>query len=190
VAADLAPAAILQGPPPLADNDSLPRASAVARVELLLSKAVSASHLATELDTLELSIGSPAVRELVAALFHARSRSHSWRYTRPLSLLEHRNAKEHQVARLVRHSQNALELLGLAAMSDLTLAEVDETLVNLLYAQNHGFRWKVTYPLRRILGSRHLERSRWMLRRLHRRLAYERRGLKRAPRPNLLHRAH
>jgi hypothetical protein len=143
----------------------LPVSSAVAQVEALVARAVSASHLAAELDTVALSIGQPAVRELVASLLHARSRSHSWRYTRLLGRVERRSARERQITRLVDRSQNARELLNRLEAEKLSEPELHETLMNLLYAQNHGLRWKVTYPLRRALGSPRLGAWRAVLRR-------------------------
>jgi hypothetical protein len=140
----------------------LPSSSAVAQVETFVVDAVSASHLATELDTLSLTIGVPAVRELVVSLLHARTRSHSWRYTRFLSRLESRSAHERRLARLVADSKSARDLLESLGAQE----ELDEILVNLLYAQHHGMRWRVTYPLRRTLGSPRLEGCRGVLRNL------------------------
>ncbi len=143
----------------------LPPGSAVTRVETFVCSAVSASHLAAELDTLALSNGHPAVRELVASLLHARSRSHSWRYTRPIGRIEHRSTRERRVTRIVDRSYSARELLQRVEAEGLLGPELDEILVNLLYAQNHGLRWKLTYPLRRILGSPRLNAARRLLRR-------------------------
>lgn len=143
----------------------LPAGSGVTRIETFVCNAVSASHLAAELDTLALSISHPAVRELVASLLHARSRSHSWRYTRPLGRIEHRSARERRVTRIVDRAYSARELLQRVEAEGLSLPELDEILINLLYAQNHGLRWKLTYPLRRILGSPRLSAARRLLRR-------------------------
>ncbi len=143
----------------------LPSSSPIAQVEAFVADAVSASHLAIELDTLSLAIGAPAVRELVVSLLHARTRSHSWRYTRFLSRLERRSAHERRLARVVGASDSARDLLDSLEARGIT-PEMDEVLVNLLYAQHHGVRWRSTYPLRRTLGSPRLKSCRGVLRHL------------------------
>jgi hypothetical protein len=142
----------------------LPPSEALAKVEGLLRDAVSASHLATELDTLSLAIGPTAVRELVVALLHARTRSHSWRYTRWLGPVEHRGEHERQLVRLASSSHSALELLELLRADETGEHESHEILVDLLYAQHRSLRWRITYPLRRLLGSPRLQSWRRVLR--------------------------
>jgi hypothetical protein len=145
--------------------NSLPDTSAIGQVERLVASAISAAHLAAELDTLAFSIGRPATRELVVSLLHARSRSHSWRYTRMFAAMERRSPAEETLTAHVASASSAQELLQSLRSLGLDERELDETLIDLLYARSRSMRWRVTHPLRRLLGSPRFWRVRRALRR-------------------------
>jgi hypothetical protein len=163
---------------------ALPADSGISTVERALAGSVSSSHFAAELEVLAFSIGATATRELTTSLLHARTRSHSWRFTWFLRVFERRGRVERLVAREALKAADGLDLLmRVAALDEET---VDEALVNLLYMQSRGIRWTVTYPARRLLGVRHLQGIRGFLRRAQPRYARYRaklapRGLKVSP---------
>jgi hypothetical protein len=142
----------------------LPHDSLIAHLEEILSGAISVSHLAEDFRLLAFSIGQPGARELLVSLLHARARSHSWRYTRPLALLERRGASQRELAALIDAAPDAQVLLQRLDGLDGLDHELDELLVDLLYARSRSIRWRATTPLRSFLASPRFAGTRGRLR--------------------------
>jgi hypothetical protein len=143
----------------------LPEDSAMSQVERLVAGATSAAHLAGELDTVAFSIGRPATRQLVASLLHARSRSHSWRYTQLFAALQRTDPAEQKLSRHIAAATSAQELLQRLGSLEQHEQELDDILIDLLYARSKSARWRATYPLRRLGGLPRLRGVRRLLRR-------------------------
>ncbi len=141
-----------------------PSDAAVARVERVVNTSSSLAEISNGLREIADAIGVDQTRELVVALLHARARSHSWRCTWPLSVLEGRGPLERVVGREIDAARTGGELTQRLAAVELQASELDRLLVILLYARSRSVRWRITSPLRRLFGSRRLRGVRTLLR--------------------------
>jgi hypothetical protein len=145
---------------------ALPPDATARRVMQVANAAPSLAELHYELEILGNQAGVEATREVLIALVHARARSHSWRWTRPLRRLERRSSLHALLGEDVDEAYDGLVLANRLLETGLPLHVVDEALVATLFERTHGLRWQLTRPLRFILGDPRLARARRALREL------------------------
>jgi hypothetical protein len=143
---------------------SLSRDTAFAQVEDVTNMASCREEFDTELDAIGERIGPARVRELAVALLHARARSHSWRYTWFLAWTERRAPLQRVIGREVDRARTSDELHQRLLTVELASQELHQALTGMLYVRSHGFRWRITAPLRRLLGTYYLSSVRTLLR--------------------------
>jgi hypothetical protein len=136
----------------------------IARVERLAGRKMSISEMGKRLADVANVVGVDQTRELVVALLHARARSHSWRYTKPLRVFERSDPLERTVEREIDSAKTGVEVLQRLRTVELQVRELDILLVTILHKRARSPRWLITSPLRRVLGAPKLVALRRLLR--------------------------
>jgi hypothetical protein len=116
-----------------------------------------------KLTTIREDVGDAEVRDALVALLHARSRSHSWRYTRGLPskpFVLSVDPHDPHLA-LLWHMRRTIDSAETGPEANKALAairsewpQLDDVLEQLLFDRAQSLRWRVTRWLRMVLGLR------------------------------------
>ncbi|HEY7953434.1 MAG TPA: hypothetical protein VID70_10645 [Solirubrobacteraceae bacterium] len=125
------------------------------------------SDLLDALRQIEVEIEHDQMMQAVAALAHARARSHSWRYTWFVPGTA-RNRGERRIGREIRRArtgqQLAQALMQMEAADGHDPSTLDELLCRVLFRRSRSLRWRLTGPLRKTLARPRFHGARMVLR--------------------------
>jgi hypothetical protein len=115
---------------------------------------------------LERETGHEDLREAVIALLHARSRSHSWRYTWIMGVLPATDPLTRRIGREIDRAPTGEDLERVLSRLASECHGVEEQLVVVLHERSRSLRWRLTRPVRRLLAKSSVRVARDVLREL------------------------